>query len=66
MMPFVYDEFAPGEAQLRAALTALSLPVPQEIEAVDDGERTAALAAHLLSAATRAHPQPGQRRPGPG
>lgn len=54
MMLCVYDEFAPGKAQLRAALTALSLPVPPEIEDLDDGDRPAALAAHLQRAATRA------------
>jgi hypothetical protein len=50
----VYDELAPDEAQLRAALAALALPVPAEIEHEDEGERKAALAAHLLRAASRA------------
>ncbi|MFJ9846333.1 hypothetical protein ACIRYZ_39015 [Kitasatospora sp. NPDC101155] len=50
----MYDEIAPSEAQLRAALAALSLPIPPQIEHPDEGERKAALAAHLLRAATRA------------
>ncbi|MEU9480782.1 hypothetical protein [Streptomyces sp. NPDC048191] len=50
----MYDNVTPSEAQLRGALAALALPVPQEIDDLEDGERKAALAAHLLRAATRA------------
>ncbi|MFD9061142.1 hypothetical protein ACFVZ3_06430 [Kitasatospora purpeofusca] len=53
-MVTVYDTLAPDEDQLRAALAALALPVPEEIESLEDGARTAALAGHLLRAATRA------------
>ncbi|MFJ9846878.1 hypothetical protein ACIRYZ_41890 [Kitasatospora sp. NPDC101155] len=43
----MYDDLAPDETQLRAALAALAVPVPAEIEYTEEGERTAALAAHL-------------------
>jgi hypothetical protein len=53
-MVTVYDTLAPDEGQLRTALAALALPVPEEIESLEEGARTAALASHLLRAATRA------------